>query len=108
MIDWGNLLANALWIFGCSLALATLSYSSWQAWLFSTKMRTQLAQPGIQRALYLSGVLFCSGLAATSVSSLETSVWVVLGVLFWVGLFLSLRQSDGKDKPALPPVEENE
>jgi hypothetical protein len=29
MIEWGGLAANSLWILGCALALATLSFAGW-------------------------------------------------------------------------------
>jgi hypothetical protein len=82
MIDWVNLAANSLWILGLALALAALSYASWQASLAREKLRTRLGQPGTQTVLNLAGVLFCAGLAASSVRMWEIVVWVVLAVLF--------------------------
>ena len=31
MIDWFDLAANSLWIIGCAVALASLSYAIWMA-----------------------------------------------------------------------------
>ncbi len=92
MIDWFNLVANSLWILGCALALATFSYASWQASLYNEKLRQRLGQPGIQRSLDASGILFCAGLAATSKNTLEIGLWVVLGVLFAVQLAFTFRR----------------
>jgi hypothetical protein len=82
MIDWANLAANALWILGCAVALATLSYASWEASAYHEKFSLRLKRPGIQAALNLGGFLFASGLAATSDSTLEIILWLVLVVAF--------------------------
>lgn len=82
MIDWYSLAANSLWILGCAVALATLSYASWQASVSGEKFRQALQRTGNQTALNSAGVLFSAGLAATSDSTLETVLWAVLGLLF--------------------------
>ena len=92
MITWGNLAGNALWILGCAIALATLSYASWQAAEHKQRLRDQLSKPGAQVSLDLAGILFCAGLAATSGAALNTVFWGTLGVLFAVHLLLILRQ----------------
>jgi hypothetical protein len=84
MIAWMDVAAGALWILGLSIALATLSYASWQASIFEQKLRQRLALPGAQKAFSLAGLLFCAGLAASAGSPLETAIWVVLGVCFAV------------------------
>lgn len=92
MIDWFNLVANSLWILGCAIALATLSYASWQASILKEKLRPRLDAPGTQRSLYLSGILFCAGLAGASDSTFEVILWAVLGFLFCLGLIQSIRR----------------
>ncbi len=92
MIDWANLAANALWILGCALALATLSYASWQASFYQEKLRQRLGKPGIQVALSAAGVLFCAGLAFTSASTLQMILWALLGVLFTAQLVMTILQ----------------
>ena len=92
MIDWPNLAANALWILGCALGLATLSYASWQASMHNEKLGARLSQPSIQAPLDLAGVLICSGMAANSSSVLWTVLWGIPGVLFVIRLFLQIRQ----------------
>ena len=88
MIDWANLAGNALWILGLSLALATLSYSSWQASITREKFFTSLSHPGPQASLDVAGALFCAGLAATSAVLWQKALWAVLGIIFLVQVFL--------------------
>ena len=68
MIDWYNLFANALWIIALAVALATLSYASWEASLLHEKLRLRLRQAKYQIALDLLdsvGPLSNIGLYAT-------------------------------------------
>lgn len=98
MIDWFNLAANSLWILGCAIALATLSFASWQASVRREKLRARLNQPGVQQFFFLAGILFCAGLAATADSILETVLWGILDVLFlaqWVLMLRKGRQATG-------------
>ncbi len=97
MIDWLNLATNSLWILGCALALACFSYASWQAWLYKEKLRDRLRLPDIQRPLFIAGILFCAGLAATSKSLVEIVLWGILGVFLILELVFSFRR---KGKPA--------
>lgn len=92
MIDWFNLAGNALWILGCALALGTLSFASWQASIRNERLRHRLGTSSIQAAFDVAGMLFCTGLAATSDSTLEIVLWSVLGVLFLIQGILALRQ----------------
>jgi mannose/fructose/N-acetylgalactosamine-specific phosphotransferase system component IIC len=82
MIDWYNLLMNALWIFACALALSTISYVSWQASALGEKFRTVLGKRGIQVALNSAGLLFCIGLAGTSDVLWQRVLWILLAVGF--------------------------
>jgi hypothetical protein len=82
MIDWFNLAANALWIFGLAIALAVISHASWQASMYHEKLRSRLAQPGYQIYITLAAVLFCLGMAATSRQVWEIILWGGLAVLF--------------------------
>lgn len=91
MIDWSNLLFNSLWILGCSLALAVLSYASWRASLEGDKFRARLAGRNSQKWLSIAGMLFCAGLAGTSGPIWQVFFWGALGVVFlaqWVVLLL--------------------
>ena len=89
MIDWLNLVSNSLWIFGLVLALATISYASWQASTNHEKIRQTLGGPSIQIAFNLAGVLFCAGLAATSAKIYEIVLWTILAIAFGVWVILS-------------------
>lgn len=85
MIDWASLGRNALWIFGCSLALAGLSYASWRGSQRALKFGEALRSPGVRLALHLGGVLFCASLALITwdqslVSRLQTLLWAFLGL----------------------------
>ena len=92
MIDWLNLIANSLWILGCALALATLSYASWQASVKNEKMGMVLSSPGHKISLYAAGALFSIGLAATSDRIWEILLWTILAILFIIQAGLSIYQ----------------
>jgi hypothetical protein len=82
MIDWYNLLMNALWILACALALAAVSYASWQASVLGEKFRVVLGKSGIQQALNAAGLLFCAGLAGTSDVLWQRLLWILLALGF--------------------------
>jgi hypothetical protein len=84
MINWFNLAANALWIVGCALALAVLSYTGWDAALRRQPFRSNLDTLKKQVMLSLAGLLFCLGLAATSRRGWETGVWLILAGWFFL------------------------
>jgi hypothetical protein len=88
VIDWINLAANSLWILGCTLALATVSYASWDASRQQIKLRQQLQGIGYQAALNISGLLFCLGLASLSSRWWETVLWLALFAWFVLQLTL--------------------
>lgn len=92
MIDWFNLFANSLWILGCSLALGTLSYASWEASTYQEKMRERLKRSAMQISMNLAGFLFCTGLAATSDKTIEIVLWVVLALLFVAQVVVAIIQ----------------
>lgn len=83
MIDWANLAANALWIVGCAIALATISYASWEASEVKDKFIDRLKKNSYQIALNLAGFLFSAGLAWTSDTTLEIVLWAILTVAFF-------------------------
>ena len=99
MIDWFNLTANALWIFALALGLAALSFASWEAKANSERLRVVLSRPRWEFTLNLAGVLFCLGLAATSVHLWEQILWVILvGLyLFQIGLATWKRRRTGHE-----------
>jgi len=82
MIDWLSVGSNALWILGCAVALATLSYASWEASVYDEKFTTRLVRTPILASLNLAGLLFSLGLAATSDGTIEKILWLILAVAF--------------------------
>ena len=88
-MDWLNLAFNALWVLGCALALAAVSYASWQSSLSGQRLVVHLGRRGVRMTLALAVALVCLGLAGTARSSLETIFWSVLSILWLVaGWFL--------------------
>ena len=102
MIDWYNLATNSLWILGCAVALATLSYASWEASIKKEKFTTRLKKPSYQIALSLAGFLFSAGLAGTSDSTLEVILWSILGLAFLVQLVTTYWGKNKADKSGRP------
>jgi len=94
MINWLNLIANTFWILGCALALATLSYASWQASVENEKMGIVLSSPGYKISLYAAGTLFSVGLAATSDRIWDIILWTILAILFIIQVGLSIHQKN--------------
>jgi len=86
VIDWYDLAANAIWITGCALALAAVSYAHWEASMRGERLRVSLRRPWMQIATHLAGALFCLGLAVTSRSVIELIIWLILVVLFCIRL----------------------
>ncbi len=85
MIDWFNLAANALWVLGCAVVLAALSYASWEASRDQERMSARLKRPPARAALAIGGTLVFLGLAAVESDLLSRVFYIVLAVLslFW-------------------------
>ena len=84
MIDWFNLIANSLWILGCAVGLATVSYASWEASIHQVKFKERMREAHIQIALNIAGFLVCLGLAGTAEPVWQIVLWLVMAVLFLV------------------------
>ena len=91
MIDWINLAGNALWILGCALFLAALSYASWEASLYGEKFRARMRGRGVQTTISVAGILFSIGLAIVSDRALEIIAWAGLALAFTAQLVVTLR-----------------
>ena len=103
MINWVNLAANSLWILGCAVALATLSYASWEASVLEERFVARLKLPAYQVALNLAGFLFSAGLAATSDTTLKIILWLILTVVFlgqMIVAYFRMRKSDKTGSPS--------
>lgn len=81
MIDWPQVLANALWISGAALALAAFSYAYWQAGTHAQGLRVTLRQSAFQLLLRGAALLVCLGLGLTANSPLEAVIWLALAAL---------------------------
>lgn len=91
MIDWINLAFHALWILGCAVALAALSYASWEASLLGSSLRSRFKEPRYLRPFYLSGFLI--GVGAGGAASLwwQKLAWFLLAGLFLIQALAALR-----------------
>ena len=92
MIDWPLVLSSAVWIGGAALALATLSYASWQASVSGQRLRVVLQQALYQRLLLAAAGLICTGLGLTATIWLETVLWLLLAGLSFISLWRNLRR----------------
>ena len=82
MIDWTSLFVNALWMIAIALALAALSFASWQAARQGQRLRIILSRASYSRIFDLAGILFCiSGLFSAPATWLKL-VWLALGLGF--------------------------
>lgn len=97
MIDWYNLLMNASWILGCAVALATLSFTSWEASASGKTFKDCLRQSKIQIALNIGGLLFTVGLAGTSQSIWQRVLWIILGLGFLVQILIEFFRRDNSE-----------
>jgi len=95
MIDWLNLLYNALWILALAIAIATTSWASWQASVQGTGLRKELTATGPQRALQTAGTLFSLGLGLTSTTLVERMIWFVFTAVFLVQFVSTFRNASG-------------
>lgn len=78
MIDWGNVLANSIWLVGLALVLAAVSFESYLARVTGLPFK-QLWTAFTYSASTRSGaLLFCTGMALTAVSWVEKGVWALL------------------------------
>ncbi len=92
LIDWYNLAMNAFWILGSAVALAALSYASWEASATGDKFSVRLGKPNIQMILNIGGLLFCVGLAGTSDIVWQQVLWGLLGIGFGVQIGAEIYQ----------------
>ncbi len=90
MIDWTMLGINALWIVGLAVALAAVSYTSWEAWSTHESFRSRLGRPPSRAVLALAGALICLGRAGASSEYWLAGIWLVLAALFLWQIWVSL------------------
>lgn len=91
MIDWVNVAFNALWILGCAVALAAVSYASWEATLLGASLRSRLQQNSYTKALNIGGFLVGLGAGGAVQSWWLKALWFVLASLFLLQTVAALR-----------------
>lgn len=91
MINWFNLGANALWVIGCAVILATLSFASWETSLSRQKLAERLKQRSSLLTLNLGGLLICLGAALTRGEWWWIVLWGLLGLAFLIQAVRILR-----------------
>lgn len=79
-----GVLANALWVMGLAVLLATLSWAHWAAGVAEVRFRRVLGRTGVRRVVDLGLALFCAGLAATSRVWWQWVAWGVLAAAWLV------------------------
>ena len=82
LIDWPNVLRNALWILGLSSALAAWSYTSWWAGIQGQRMRDAVSRPSFGVPFSAGLLLFSASLAWGATSGWERVLWAALGLAF--------------------------
>ena len=93
VIDWLQVLANAIWMLGLAILLSGFSYASYQAAGAKRSLRRQLQMPGFNLVSSLGLFLFCIGLAATdSQSWWKSVVWSLLALAFAWQAWVAVRQ----------------
>ena len=108
MIDWYNLFFNALWILGCAIALAVLSYASWEASNRGEKFRVWMGQPHLQIPLNFAGLLFSLGLAGTSEPLWQRILWVLLALGFGIQIGATIIQQRTASQPIISDQDAHE
>jgi hypothetical protein len=82
VIDWFRVAFHALWIIGCALILAALSYANWLAHLRGVRTRQLLSVPAFQFPFSIGLGLISCGLGLLSRGWLEHLLWAILAFLF--------------------------
>ena len=99
MIDWYNLITNALWIFGCAVVLATISYTSWEASTQQCSFKEIIRQRKIQIPLNVGGVLFSVGLAGTTQMIWQKILWAILSLVFLIQIIIYTHNNKKNQTP---------
>lgn len=79
VIDWLSVVMNGFWILGTAVLLASFSYQYSQTEPGS--LRERLEQKGFLRPFWLGTTFIAAGLAGTSQTWWETSLWSVFIII---------------------------
>ncbi len=85
MVNFWEVGANALWILGLSLLLATFSMAHYTAHSNDTTFGQVLKSTGYELSITISLVLFCAGIAATDDRWWARIIWIALGIAALAG-----------------------
>jgi len=91
LIDWKMVGFASLWILGLAVILSTLSFGHYHARTESMKINAVLKRSGYSKAFALGMVMFCIGLAGSSNTWWEITLWLVLGASFLLQSMHSIR-----------------
>ncbi len=84
MINWWDLLTNAIWILGAALALAAVSLGYYQSQIENSKLKIVLKRAMYAIWLNMAGAVFALGMALTSDRWWEIGLWALLvGAFGW-------------------------
>lgn len=78
MIEIWSVAANALWVLGAAILLATLSEASMLARQARCAVRQVLETGGYRAATSLGLILFCIGMAATETRTWARWLWILV------------------------------
>ncbi len=80
MIDWLGVGGNALWILGLALVLAAWSYQCSRMSRRSASAAPDAGDIAVGAWARLGAILVCLGLAVSSTSTLERTLWVLVAL----------------------------
>ena len=87
MIDWFNVLANALWILGLAVLLATFSLAHWLAGLQERSLGQVLSEPPFHLVSAIGILVFALGFVLLVTPWWHRVVWAgVLALSAWEGM----------------------
>jgi hypothetical protein len=82
VIDWASVAANAVWIVGLAVILATLSHADWARHCEGVRWRAVLGRITYRSLLNGGMVLVCLGLLGGGQGLLERVLWGLAAVWF--------------------------
>ncbi len=97
MIDWLSLAFNFLWILGLGCILAILSWAYYYSQVRRIHFKQVLKKHSFLTGLYISGGLFCAGMAGSTKPGWELWVWVGLAILWAIQLGIEVADHQKKD-----------
>jgi hypothetical protein len=101
MVDIKGVVTNSLWIVGLAILLAVLSWVHWLSKVKRTSFRDVVKHPQTQRYLNTGLFLFSIGLATSTQTWWERTLWGLLAAAWGVQVCLAqyrIHKSKTKDK----------